>query len=182
MSNITSTSQPGAVPQGRAAESLEDALGEPLLPGAASGEVVIRLSDPAGMAFLAQAPSGHTLVLDTGSAHGGHGGGVEPLELLLVALAGCTGMDVIAILRKKRQVVTDYRVRVAAIQRQAHPQVYTHIVVQHIVSGPALDLTAVGRAVELSAYKYCPVSAMLMQACPVTHQYRVVKTAIGAAS
>ena len=63
------------------------------------------------------------------------------------------------------------------MQAQEHPHVYTEIVVQHIVSGPALDPAAVARAVELSASKYCPVNAMLARACPVTHQYRIISTA-----
>lgn len=156
--------------------SVEAALAEPLIAEADTREAVIRLNDLAGMDFLARAPSGHELILDTNPGAGGHGRGIEPKEMLLVALAGCTGMDVIAILRKKRQVVTDYRVRVAATQRADHPKVYTQIVVQHIVSGPALDPGAVVRAVELSETKYCSVSAMLSAACPITHQFRIVTT------
>lgn len=156
--------------------SVEAALAEPLIAEADTREAVIRLNDLAGMDFLARAPSGHELILDTNPGAGGHGRGIEPKEMLLVALAGCTGMDVIAILRKKRQVVTDYRVRVAATQRADHPKVYTQIVVQHIVSGPALDPGAVARAVELSETKYCSVSAMLSAACPITHQFRIVTT------
>ncbi len=163
------------LPQGHST-TLAEALQEPLIAGPHVSEAAIQLSAPTGMAFAAHAPSGHELVLDTGP-DAGHDSGFRPLELLLVALGGCTGMDVIAILRKKRQVVTDYRVRVAGVQAQEHPHVYTAIVVQHIVSGPALDPAAVARAVELSAGKYCPVNAMLASACPVTHQYRIVSTA-----
>jgi putative redox protein len=86
-------------------------------------------------------------------------------------------MDVLSILRKKRQVITDYRVRVAGVQQAQHPRVYTQIVVQHIVSGPAVDPVAVARSVELSATRYCPVNAMLARACEVTHQFRIVPTA-----
>jgi putative redox protein len=166
----------GLPPQGGVMPSVEAALAEPLIAEADTREAVIRLNDLAGMDFLARAPSGHELILDTNPGAGGHGRGIEPKEMLLVALAGCTGMDVIAILRKKRQVVTDYRVRVAATQRADHPKVYTQIVVQHIVSGPALDPGAVARAVELSETKYCSVSAMLSAACPITHQFRIVTT------
>lgn len=169
------TSHTTLVPQGHRA-TLAEALQEPLIPGPHVSEAAIQLSAMAGMAFAAHAPSGHELVLDTADDPG-QDSGFRPLELLLVALAGCTGMDVIAILRKKRQVVTDYRVRVAGVQAQEHPHVYTEIVVQHIVSGPALDPAAVARAVELSAGKYCPVNAMLVRACPVTHQYRIISPA-----
>ncbi len=174
----TSTNTPAAIlPTGRMAASLDEALTEPLLDGPGLGEAVIRLNDLAGMDFAAVAPSGHEIVLDTDPGAGGHERGIHPLEMVLVALAGCTAMDVISILRKKRQVVTDYRVRVAATQRAEHPRVYTRIVVQHVVSGPEVSEVAVARAVELSATRYCPVSAMLSQACPITHQYRVVLSA-----
>jgi putative redox protein len=91
-----------------------------------------------------------------------------------VARAACTGMDVISILRKKRQVVTDYRGRVVATQRAEHPKVYTQIVVQHIVNGPAIAPDTVARAMELSVAKYCLVSAMRGAVCPITHQFRIV--------
>jgi putative redox protein len=161
-------------PPGRESPSVQAALAEPLIAGAGTSEAVIRLADLEGMDFLARAPSGHELILDTDRGAGGHERGIHPKEMLLVALAGCTGMDVISILRKKRQVVTDYRVRVAATQREEYPKVYTRIVVQHIVSGPAIDPAAVARAVELSVTKYCPVHAMLSAACPISHEFRIV--------
>jgi len=157
--------------------SLAEALGRPLLASADAGEVVITLRDPAGMDFAVRPPSGRTIVIDSDAGHGGHAQGPEPKELLLVALAGCSGMDVLAILRKKRQVLTDYRVRVAGVEATQHPRVFTLIVVEHIVSGPAVDPAAVARAVELSATRYCPVSAMLARACPITHQFRIVRAA-----
>ena len=166
-----------ALPLGRLAASLAEALAEPLMAGPDVAEAVINLRDLAGMDFLARAPSGHELIMDTDPGAGGADRGFHPVELLLVALAGCTAMDVLSILRKKRQVITDYRVRVAGVQQAQHPRVYTHIVVQHIVSGPAVDPVAVARSVELSATRYCPVNAMLAQACQVTHQYRIVPTA-----
>jgi putative redox protein len=162
------------MPEGRVVPSLDVALAEPLIPGRETDEAVIRLNDLGGMDFLARAPSGHELILDTDPAAGGRECGIHPKEMLLVALAGCTGMDVIAILRKKRQVVTDYRVRVAATQRADHPKVYTQIVVEHIVSGSQIDPVAVARAIELSATRYCSVSAMLSKACAIRHEFRIV--------
>ncbi len=164
----------GLPPHGRVLPSVDAALAEPLIAAADTREAVIRLDDLTGMDFLARAPSGHELILDTDPGSGGHGRGIQPKEMLLVALAGCTGMDVIAILRKKRQVVTDYRVRVVATQRPDHPKVYTQIVVQHIVSGPAIDPVAVAGAMERSVTKYCSVNAMLGAACPITHQFCIV--------
>ena len=117
-----------ALPPGRLAVSLAEALAEPLMAGPDVAEAVIKLRDLAGMDFLARAPSGHELIMDTDPGSGGSDSGFHPVELLLVALAGCTAMDVLSILRKKRQVVTDYRVRVAGVQQAQHPRVYTQIV------------------------------------------------------
>lgn len=162
------------VPTGRVVASLEEALAEPLLASGQTSEAVIRLNDLVGMDFTARAPSGHELILDTGPDAGGHERGIHPKEMLLVALAGCTAMDVITILRKKRQAVRDYRVRVVATEAPEHPKVYTQIVVEHIVSGAGIDPAAVARAVELSAMRYCSVSAMLSRACAIRHEFRVV--------
>jgi putative redox protein len=157
--------------------TLDSALAEPLLAGPNVGEATLALTDPQGMAFRARAGTGYELVIDTSPDHGGTASGFEPLELLAVALGGCTALDVIAILRKKRQVVTGYRLRVATRQATEHPKVYTQFVVLHIVQGRALDPRAVARAVELSAGKYCPVSTMLAQAAQVEHQFRIIPEA-----
>src|SRR5215212_4592129 len=92
-----------------------------------------------GMAFSGTLPTHHTIVIDTGSESGGANSGPEPLSLLLLSLGACTGMDVISILRKKRQVVTGYTINVYANQAREHPQIYTEIMVEHIVSGPAVS-------------------------------------------
>jgi putative redox protein len=129
-----------------------------------------------GMAFRATTGSGHQLLLDTAPDHGGAGRGPTPMELVLVALGGCTGMDVISILRKMRQDVTGYEVRVTGDERaETHPRVYTAITVEHIVRGRNLDDASVARAVELSATRYCPVSAMLGETATVTHRHRTVQ-------
>jgi putative redox protein len=157
--------------------TLESALTEPLLTGPNVGEAVLALTDGQGMAFRARAGTGYELVIDTSPDHGGASSGFEPLELLTVALGGCTAIDVIAILRKKRQVVTGYQIRVASRQATDHPQIYTHFVVLHILQGPALDPRAVARAIELSALKYCPVGAMLAHAAQIEHQFRIIPEA-----
>ena len=95
------------------------------------------------------------------------------MELLLVGLGGCTGMDVIALLRKMRQDVTDYRVEVEGERREEHPQIYTRIRVVHVVRGRDLDPKAVARAVELSETRYCPASAMLAASARLTHEFRL---------
>ena len=126
-----------------------------------------------GMAFDATTGSGHTVRLDATPDHGGSDTGPSPMEALLLSLGGCTGMDVISMLRKMRQDITAYRVDVRGERRDEHPRIYTEIVVEHILSGPDLDPKQVARAVELSATKYCPVSAMLAAGTEVRHTYRL---------
>ena len=121
-----------------------------------------------GMAFEGWAGgSGYTLPLDATKDVGGDDAGFRPVELLLVGLAGCTAMDVISILKKKKQDVTGFDVRAHADRTAEHPKVFTHIVVEYIVSGHGIDRAAVERAVELSATKYCPAHAMLGQVVPI---------------
>jgi len=128
-----------------------------------------------GMAFLGKAGSGHELTLDAATEAGGENRGFRPMELLILGLAGCTGMDVISILRKMRQDVTGYEVRVTGERATEHPKVFTHIVVEHVVTGRGLSPQSVARAVELSATRYCSASAMLEKAAPVEHTYRIVE-------
>ena len=122
-----------------------------------------------GMSFEGTADSGFKVNLGTAAQFGGDDDGFRPLELMLISLAGCTGMDVISILQKKRQDVKGFEVKVHAERAQEHPKVFTSITVEYIVSGNDLDPEAVNRAVELSSTKYCPAQAMLAQAVPITY-------------
>lgn len=126
-----------------------------------------------GMSFEGTADSGFKVDLGTGPQFGGDDDGFRPLELMLVSLGGCTGMDVISILQKKRQEVTSFEVRVHAERAADHPKVFTSITVEYILSGINLDPGAVDRAVELSSTKYCPAQAMLAQAVPITHKVTI---------
>ena len=128
-----------------------------------------------GLQFVAEAGSGHTVALDAAEHAGGRGKGFVPMEMLLVGLAGCTGMDVIAILRKKHQQVTGYEVRVRGERAEDHPMVFTTITVEHVVTGHAVDPQAVARAIELSATKYCGAGAMLGKTATLTHTYRIIE-------
>jgi putative redox protein len=124
-----------------------------------------------GMRFGAANALGHRLTMD--DAEGG--AGPSPIQTLLASLGGCTGMDVISILRKKRQELTSYTIETSAEQREAYPRLFTRVDVVPVVEGPANDPTAVARAIELSALKYCPVSAMLCAGtAEVHHRYRIV--------
>ncbi len=114
-----------------------------------------------GMAFDAVTNSGFSVAFDTSVDHGGSGTGSSPMELVLVSLGGCTAMDVISILEKKRQEVTNFEVILHGDRATEHPKVFTDITVEFVVTGNHLDPIAVNRAVQLSQEKYCSVNAML---------------------
>jgi putative redox protein len=142
------------------------------------GEVMtVRSTLTAGSEFFATAGSGHSVTLDAAWEHGGRDSGFRPMELLLVGLAGCTGMDVISILRKKRQDVTGYEVRVRGERAEDHPMVFTEITVEHVVTGHHVDPAAVARAVELSETKYCGAGAMLRETAVLKHTFTVREAA-----
>ncbi len=125
------------------------------------------------MSFEGTGPSGLTLPMDTSSQFGGDDNGFRPMELLLIGLAGCTGMDVISILKKKRQDVTAFEVRVQGERAEDHPKVFTHIVVEYVVTGRDLDPVAVERAVELSSTKYCSAEAMLDKVAKIENKITI---------
>ena len=118
--------------------------------------------------------TGFNLTFDTADA-GELRAGAGPTESVLAALAGCSSMDVGPILRKKRQRVATYQIAVTGQRLDEHPQVYTEITVEHLVSGE-VEAEALRRAVELSATRYCPVSAMLSRAVRIEHRYRLTRT------
>lgn len=111
--------------------------------------------------------------LDAEEEVGGAGVGPQPHRLLLLALAGCTAMDVISILRKKRQVVSGLTVAVQGIRAEQHPKIYTQIEVLYRVRGSAVDPNAVERAIELSRTRYCPVIATLSKVAKVSTRYEI---------
>jgi putative redox protein len=127
------------------------------------------------MQFDVTSATGHTISLDVPDADGGSNQGPTPMELLLMALASCTGMDVISILRKKRQVVTAYEVRVSGTRAENHPKVYVDVTVEHIVTGHQVDPRAVQHAVELSETTYCGVSKTLEKTARITTSFQVLE-------
>jgi putative redox protein len=123
------------------------------------------------MQFVAEPSSGHVIAFDDRSSNQGG----SPVETVLAALAACTAMDVISIAAKKRQVIDAYEVEASGNQRDEYPQVYTEIEIVHVVRGTGLSEAAIRRSIELSAAKYCPVSAMLSAGATVVHhRYRIV--------
>jgi putative redox protein len=135
-----------------------------------TSRATVRLLD--GMAFSGQVGD-HAIVVDATPVAGGPGRGPKPIDLLLVALAGCTAMDVIGILRKMHQEVVDYRVLVEGTRAERHPKIFTKIKVEHVVTGNAISPRAVERAVSLSRDQYCSVGAMLAGATQITHTWRI---------
>ena len=127
------------------------------------------------MRFDVTSGSGHTIVVDTKREGGGEDSGPSPVELVLMSLASCSGMDVISILRKKRQDVTSYEVRVRGVRTDEYPQVYTAIEIEHVITGHGVQPEAVARAIELSETKYCSVSAMLGATATLTSSYQVLE-------
>jgi putative redox protein len=130
-----------------------------------------------GMRFDAEAGSGHHVTLDAAEHGGGQNTGFRPMELLLVGLGGCTGMDVISILRKKRQQVTGYAVHVSGIRAEENPMVFVEITVEHIITGYHIQSEAVARAIQLSEERYCGAGAMLGKVAHLTHTFRIVEAA-----
>ena len=119
------------------------------------------------MSFDGSSDSGFTVPLGTSPGVGGDDDGFRPLELIAIGLAGCTAMDVVSILKKKRQQITAFEVLVHANRAVDHPKVFTHIVIEYIISGNGLSEDAVKRAVQLSEEKYCPAQAMFKEIMPM---------------
>lgn len=125
------------------------------------------------MTFAGVSKSNHTVFMDADPTVGGTDSGVRPMELLALGLAGCTGMDVLSILKKKRQHVTQFEVTVDAPRSPEFPQVFTSAVVTYIVTGTKIEETAVLRSIELAATKYCSAQIMLAQAFPMDLRYEI---------
>ncbi|HLL78939.1 MAG TPA: OsmC family protein [Ktedonobacteraceae bacterium] len=134
---------------------------------------VARLEE--GMRFDAEAGSGHHVLLDSGESGGGKNEGFRPMEMLLVGLAGCTGMDVLSILRKKRQRVTAFEVRVQGVRAETHPMVFEDITIEYIITGYDVQPEAVERSIELSMTRYCGASATLGKTARIKHKYCIIE-------
>jgi putative redox protein len=122
--------------------------------------------------FVGVTPSGHAQTMETDSQRGA---AATPMELLLLALGGCSGVDVVSILQKKRQQVTDYRIEVRGERRDEFPKSFTRLFVKHIVSGRGVSEQAVARAVELSDTKYCSVAATLRGSAEIITSYEIIE-------
>ncbi|MGE3843926.1 MAG: OsmC family protein [Vicinamibacterales bacterium] len=130
-----------------------------------------------GISFAGKTESNHWIMMDGPAEFGGSDAGVRPKELVLLALAGCTGSDVVTILRKKRVPIDGFRVEITAEQAEEHPLVYKSIHLDFVLQGEDIKAADVERAIELSETKYCSVSAMLRPAVRITHAYRIESSA-----
>jgi len=122
-----------------------------------------------GMSFKSE-QDGHEIILDASKEFGGADNGARPKTLLLTALGGCTAMDVVSILNKMRVDFTGLKIQVSAELTEEHPKVFKSIHVKYVFSGNGLPMDKLEKAVSLSQEKYCGVSAMLIKACPITHE------------
>ncbi len=136
-----------------------------------ANSATLTLFEPSGegLRFDCLAGSGKSTTLDSGPQMIAP----SPIEALLIALAGCTAMDVISILRKKRQQVTAYTVDIQGERRTEHPKAYTSIHIMHRFRGRALDAGAIAHAIDLSHTKYCSVQGTLDPAIPVTNEFEI---------
>jgi putative redox protein len=128
-----------------------------------------------GMMFVGETGSGHAVVIDGPADHGGHNMGVRPMELLLLGVGSCSSFDVVQILQKGRNNVTNCVAEVTAERVDAIPSVFSKIHLHFIVSGHDLKQAAVERAVKLSAEKYCSASIMLSKAVEITHDFELIE-------
>jgi putative redox protein len=140
-----------------------------------ANDLTVRAILDSGMCFEAETGSGHQLILDAAEQHGGEDRGPRPMEMLLVALATCAGMDILAILKKKRQEISGYEVGVLGTRTEEHPRIFVEIVVEHIFTGHAIQTQAVQRAIDLTEERYCGASAILRKSANLTHSFTIIE-------
>ena len=125
--------------------------------------------------FLAESGSGHTVVMDGPPESGGQNLGIRPMEMMLIGMGGCTAFDVMMILKKSRQDVTDCVAELEAERVDTIPKVFSKIHVHFVVTGRGLTDKMVKRAIDLSAEKYCSASIMLAQSVEITHDFEIIE-------
>jgi len=128
-----------------------------------------------GLQFVGEASSGHAVVMDGDIKFGGRNTAVRPTELLLIGLGGCSGMDVISILKKKQQDVRGLDINVKGQKAETYPQKFTDITLEFVVTGHNISEEAVKRAVDLSMEKYCSVKATIEGCAKIEFTYRIIE-------
>jgi len=125
--------------------------------------------------FVGETGSGHAVVMDGSPESGGRDLGPRPMEMLLLGAGGCTSFDVISILKKSRQAVSDCYVEIEAERADSDPKVFTKIHMHFVVTGEDIKPEVVERAIRLSAEKYCSASIMLGETAEITHDFEVIQ-------
>jgi putative redox protein len=137
-------------------------------------EMQVELNWTHGMTFAGRGGnSGFKLDVSADADVGGAEDGFRPMELMGLSLGSCTAIDVLSILQKKRQEVTGLQINVETKRREEHPRVWTHVMIEYVVTGNNVDPVAVERAIQLSSEKYCPAQGMLKQAVKIESRYKI---------
>lgn len=131
------------------------------------------LKDLQFRAYSSDKDNGYSVLLDTSKETGGSDEGIKPTDLILVSLAGCSSMDIVSILKKKRQNIIDFKVNVTGERAETHPRVFTKISIVYEIKGENIDEEAVKRSIELSKDKYCSVWALLKNAVDIEWSYKI---------
>lgn len=134
-----------------------------------------------GLSFTGFTGSGFEVPMGASVADGGVNDGPRPMEMLLVGLSGCTGMDVVSILRNKKQKISGFEVLVDSDRATTYPMIFTKIRVKYVITGQNIDRSVVEYAIKQSSDKYCSAEAMLAEVAPVEHTYEIIETAVAAA-
>ena len=141
-------------------------------------ECTVRWVGPqAGMSFIGESGTNHAVLMDGAPESGGRNLGPRPMEMVLIGTGGCTAFDVVMILQKGRQAVSDCVVKLSATRAETDPKVFTSIHFHFVVSGNKLREASVERAVKLSHEKYCSASIMLAHSVSMTHSFEIIDTA-----
>jgi len=140
-------------------------------------QATVRWAGPDGMSFLAETGSGHLVAMDVAPEAGGRNLAPRPMEMVLLGAGGCTGLDVVLILKRGRHQVSGCEVRMEAERAETEPKVFTRITLHFVVRGKGLPREAVERAVRLSHEKYCSATAMLAKTAEIVSQVEVVEDA-----
>jgi putative redox protein len=127
------------------------------------------------LTFAGSVSSGFSVPLGANPTVGGDNDGFRPMELIAIGLAGCTAMDTISILQKKRQDITKFEVQVHAERAEEHPRVFTNITIEYLIEGHNVNPVAVERSIDLSATRYCPAQAMLEKGTQIDHTYKIIE-------
>jgi putative redox protein len=129
-----------------------------------------------GLRLIGETDSSPAIVIDSSGEYGTHSG-PSPMELVILGLASCTAMDVVSIMEKKREPMTNLQVKVDGVRAENYPKVYTHIKLEFIAYGSGINENSLRRSIELSEKRYCSVHAMLMKTAEISSSYRIVEQA-----